>query len=334
MAELSYRDAVAAAIAQEMERDERVVFLGEDIADAGGVFKATVGLLEKFGPRRVKDTPISEQAILGAAIGAAMTGLRPVAEIMFSDFLAVCWDYVANQMSKTRYMTNGQFSFPLVVRTANGAGSRFGAQHSQSVENWAMAIPGVKVVAPSNPVDVKGLLAAAIRDPDPVLFFEHKSLYAMKGEVPDGEYVDELGKAKVLRHGSDITVAALALMVPRSLEAAEILEREDGISATVVDVRSLVPLDAQTILREVVKTGRLFTVEENPRLCGWGAEIASIVMEECFYDLDQPVVRITTPHIPLPAADGLEDAVVPSVERIVAEIRKSVDFRTRVTYGN
>lgn len=334
MAELSYRDAVAAAIAQEMERDERVVFLGEDIADAGGVFKATVGLLEKFGPRRVKDTPISEEAILGAAIGAAMTGLRPIAEIMFSDFLAVCWDYVANQMSKTRYMTNGQFSFPLVVRTANGAGSRFGAQHSQSVENWAMAIPGIKVVAPSNPADVKGLLAAAIRDPDPVLFFEHKSLYAMKGEVPDGEYVDELGKAKVLRHGSDITIAALALMVPRSLEAAEILAREDGISATVVDVRSLVPLDTQTILRETVKTGRLFTVEENPRLCGWGAEIASIVMEECFYDLDQPVVRVTTPHIPLPAADGLEDAVVPSVERIVAEIRGAVDFKIGVTYGD
>jgi pyruvate/2-oxoglutarate/acetoin dehydrogenase E1 component len=327
MAELSYRDAVAAAIAQEMERDERVVFLGEDIAAAGGVFKTTVGLLDRFGPKRVRDTPISEQAILGAAMGAAMTGLRPIAEIMFSDFLAVCWDYVANQIPKTRYMTNGQFSFPLVIRTANGAGSRFGAQHSQSVENWAMAIPGIKVVAPSTPADVKGLLAAAIRDPDPVLFFEHKSLYAMKGEVPDGEYVDELGKARVLRRGSDITIVALALMVPRALEAAEILEREHRISATVVDVRCLVPLDTQTILSEVVKTGRLFTVEENPRLCGWGAEIASIVIEECFYDLDQPVIRITTPHLPLPAADALEDAVVPSVQRIVSDIMKSVDFR-------
>jgi pyruvate/2-oxoglutarate/acetoin dehydrogenase E1 component len=211
MAELSYRDAVATAIAQEMERDESVVLLGEDIAAPGGVFKTTVGLLERFGPRGVKDTPISEQAILGAAMGAAMTGLRPIAEIMFSDFFAVCWDYVANEMSKTRYMTNGQFSFPLVVRTANGGGSRFGAQHSQSVENWAMAIPGIKVVSPSTPADVKGLLAAAIRDPDPVLFFEHKSLYATKGEVPDGEYVDELGKAKVLREGRDITIAALAL---------------------------------------------------------------------------------------------------------------------------
>ena len=333
MAELSYREAVAAAIAQEMARDDKVVFLGEDIASAGGVFKATVGLLEQFGPKRVCDTPISEQAILGAAMGAAMTGLRPIAEIMFSDFLAVCWDYIANQMSKTRYMTNGQFSFPLVIRTANGAGSRFGAQHSQSVENWAMMIPGIKVVAPSCPADVKGLLAAAIRDPDPVLFFEHKSLYAMKGEVPDGEYVDELGKAKVLREGKDITIVALAAMVPRAMQAAEILELR-GISATVVDVRSLVPLDTQTILREVVKTGRMFTVEENPRLCGWGAEIASIVMEECFFDLDQPVVRITTPHIPLPAADGLEDAVVPSVERIVAEILAAVDFKNVGQYGD
>ena len=333
MAELSYRDAVAAAIAQEMARDDRVVFLGEDIAKAGGVFKSTVGLLDKFGPKRVCDTPISEQAILGAAMGAAMTGLRPIAEIMFSDFLAVCWDYVANQIAKTRYMTNGQFSFPLVIRTANGAGSRFGAQHSQSVENWAMMIPGIKVIAPSCPADVKGLLAAAIRDPDPVLFFEHKSLYAMKGEVPDDEYVDVLGKAKVLREGKDITIVALAAMVPRSMQAAEILQAR-GISATVVDVRSLVPLDTQTILREVVKTGRMFTVEENPRLCGWGAEISSIVMEECFFDLDQPVVRITTPHIPLPAADGLEDAVVPSVERIVAEILAAVDFKKAVKYGN
>lgn len=330
MAELSYRDAVAAAIAQEMRRDERVVFLGEDIASAGGVFKATVGLLDEFGPKRVCDTPISEQAILGAAMGAAMTGLRPIAEIMFSDFLAVCWDFVANELSKTRYMTNGQFSFPLVIRTANGAGSRFGAQHSQSVENWAMAIPGIKIVAPSSPADVKGLLAAAIRDPDPVLFFEHKSLYAMKGEVPDGECVDRLGTAKVLRQGTDITILTLAAMVPRSLAAAEILQREDGISATVVDLRSLMPLDTHTILREVVRTGRMFTVEENPRLCGWGAEIASIVTEECFYELDQPVVRITTPHLPLPAADGLEDAVVPSVARIVAEIRQAIDYKPGV----
>ena len=325
MAELTYREAVAEAIAQEMRRDEDVVFLGEDIGAAGGVFKATVGLFKEFGPTRVRDTPISEQAILGAAMGAAMTGLRPIAEIMFSDFLAVCWDIVANEIAKARYMTGGQMSLPLVIRTANGGGSRFGAQHSQSVENWAMMIPGLKVVAPSSPADVKGLLAAAIRDPDPVVFFEQKSLYPIKGEVPDGELVDTLGTAKVLRQGSDVTIVALAAMVPRAMIAAETLASEHGIDATVVDVRSLVPLDTQTILAETVKTGRLVTVEENPRLCGWGAEIASIVAHEIFWDLDGPIIRITTPHIPLPAADELEDATMPSSERIVREIVENVD---------
>ncbi|WP_163267098.1 alpha-ketoacid dehydrogenase subunit beta [Chelativorans alearense] len=324
MAELTYREAVARGIAQELERDERVVFLGEDVAKAGGVFKATVGLYEQFGPKRVRDTPISEQAILGAAMGAAMTGLRPIAEIMFSDFLAVCFDYIANEFPKSRYMSNGQLQCPLVVRTGNGAGSRFGAQHSQSVENWAMMIPGLKVVAPSSPVDVIGLLAAAVRDPDPVIFFEHKSLYGSKGEVPDGEILDRLGTAKVVRAGSNATILALALMVPRALEAAERLKAEHGIDAEVIDVRSLVPLDTRTILSSVAKTGRLFTVEENPRLCGWGAEIASIVADEAFYDLDGPVVRITTPHIPLPAADNLEDIVLPTPERIAERVRRAM----------
>jgi acetoin:2,6-dichlorophenolindophenol oxidoreductase subunit beta len=324
MAELTYRDAVAAGIAQEMERDERVVFLGEDIGAAGGVFKATVGLFERFGPRRVRDTPISEQAIIGAAMGAAMTGLRPIAEIMFSDFFGVCWDLIANEIAKTRYMTNGQISLPLVIRTANGAGSRFGAQHSQSVENWAMAVPGLKIVAPSTPADVKALIAAAVRDPDPVIVFEHKSLYPVKGEVPDGEVLDTLGSAKVLRAGKDCTIAALALMVPRALEAAERLQVEEGISCEVIDVRSLVPLDTRTLLGSVAKTARLYTVEENPRLCGWGAEIASIVAEECFWSLDAPIVRITTPHIPLPAADKLEDATIPSVDRIVETLRRTM----------
>jgi pyruvate/2-oxoglutarate/acetoin dehydrogenase E1 component len=325
MAELTYRDAVAAGIAQEMERDHSVVFLGEDIGAAGGVFKATVGLLEKFGPLRVRDTPIAEQAILGAAMGAAMTGLRPIAEIMFSDFLAVCWDIVANEIAKTRYMTNGQISLPLVIRTGNGGGSRFGAQHSQSVENWAMAIPGLKVVAPSTPADVKGLLAAAIRDNDPVVFFEHKALYATKGEVPDGEHIDRLGTAAIRRRGSDVTIAALGLMVSRALEAAEKLQADHGISATVIDIRSLVPLDTQTIFAEVSKTGRFYTVEENPRLCGWGAEISSLVAEELFWDLDAPITRITTPHVPLPAADRLEDLTIPSAARIVATILKTID---------
>jgi pyruvate dehydrogenase E1 component beta subunit len=257
-------------------------------------------------------------------MGAAMTGLRPIAEIMFSDFFAVCWDLVANQIAKTRYMTAGQVTIPLVLRTANGGGVRFGAQHSQSVENWAMAIPGLKVVAPSTPADVVGLMAAAVRSDDPVIFFEHKFLFGNKGEVPDGEHVEELGVAKVLREGGDATIVALAAMVPKALEAAKKLESDHGISATVVDVRSLVPLDTRTILEQVSKTGRMFTVEENPRLCGWGAEIASIAAEECFYDLDGPIVRITTPHIPLPSADALEDATIPSVARIVETVRKSM----------
>ncbi len=323
MAELSFREAIAAGIAQEMERDPMVYFIGEDVGAAGGVFKATVGLFERFGPDRVRDTPISEQAIIGAAMGAAMTGLRPIAEIMFSDFLATCWDMIANQVAKTRYMTDGQVSIPLVIRTANGGGTRFGAQHSQSLENWAMAVPGLKVVAPSTPADAKGLLAAAIRDPDPVIFFEQKSLYGVKGEVPDGEHVERLGEATVLRDGRHCTIVALAAMAPRALAAAQKLAA-DGIDATVVDVRSLVPLDTRTILREVVKTGRLFTVEENPRLCGWGAELASIVADECFDDLDGPIVRITTPHVPLPAADVLEDAAMPSVERITQTVRGSM----------
>ncbi len=325
MAVITYREAVARGIAQEMRRDPNVVFIGEDVAAAGGVFKTTVGLLEEFGPRRVRDTPISEQAILGATVGAAMTGLRPIAEIMFSDFFAVCWDLIANEMAKIRYMSDGQLTLPLVVRCANGAGVRFGAQHSQSVENWAMAVPGLKVIAPSSPHNVVGLLAAAVRDPDPVVFFEHKGLYASKGDVPEGiEVVEELGRAKVLREGRDATILALAAMVPRAMAAAGRLS-EHGIEVTVVDVRSLVPLDTRTILAEVTNTGRLFTVEENPRLCGWGAEIVSIVAEEAYGALTGPPVRITTPHIPLPAADKLEDYVLPSADRITETVRKSLE---------
>jgi pyruvate dehydrogenase E1 component beta subunit len=294
------------------------------VGKAGGVFKSTVGLYEQFGPKRVRDCPISEQAILGAAMGAAMTGLKPIAEIMFSDFFAVCFDYIANEFPKSRYMSNGQLKCPLVVRTANGAGSRFGAQHSQSVENWAMMIPGLKVVAPSTPEDIVGLIAAAIRDPDPVVFFEHKALMGTKAEVPDGEIVDRLGTAKVLREGTDATIVALAAMVPRAMEAAERLA-QDGIAAEVLDIRSLVPLDTRTLLSSVEKTGRLFTVEENPRLCGWGAELVSIVAEEGFWSLDGPSIRITTPHVPLPAAASLEDLALPSVDRIYETVSKAVE---------
>jgi pyruvate dehydrogenase E1 component beta subunit len=324
MAELSYREAVARGIAQEMDRDPRVMLIGEDVAAAGGVFKTTEGLLDRFGPERVRDTPISEEAITGLVMGSAMNGLRPIGEIMFSDFFATTWDIIANQIAKTRYMTGGQVELPLVLRAANGGGARFGGQHSQSVENWAMAVPGLKVVAPSNSRDVIGLLAASVRDDNPVIFLEHKALFATKSEVPDGEVVGELGRASTVRAGTDATIIALAAMVPKAVAAAEVLA-EEGISTEVIDLRTLVPLDVATIADSVARTGRAFTIEENPRLCGWGAEIASIIADECFWDLDGPVVRVTTPHAPLPAADELEDLAIPSVERVVATVRRQLD---------
>jgi pyruvate dehydrogenase E1 component beta subunit len=232
---------------------------------------------------------------------------------------------VANQIAKTRYMTDGQVALPLVIRTANGGGLRFGAQHSQSIENWAMAIPGLKVVAPSTPHDMVGLMAAAIRDPDPVIVCEHKALFADKADVADGEIVEELGRARVVREGSDATVVALAAMVPRALAAAEQLAAGGGPSLEVIDLRTLVPLDVSTVLQSVEKTTRLFTVEENPRLCGWGAEVVSIVAEEAIWSLDGPVVRITTPHVPLAANPVLEDAQMPSTERIVKTVQRTMD---------
>ena len=317
MAQLTYREAVSLSIAQCMRKDEKVVFLGEDVAAAGGVFKATVGLFDEFGANRVKDTPISEQAILGAAMGAAMAGLKPIAEIMFSDFLAVCWDLIANEIAKTRYMSDGQISLPLVVRTGNGAGSKFGAQHSQSLENWSMAVPGLKVVAPSNPKDVIGLMTSAVADPDPVIFYEHKSLYPMKEEVIDTNFTIPLGEANLLHKGNDACIISLGLMAQRSLEAAIVLKEKHNISVTVIDLRCLVPLDLQSIKREVKKSGIIFTVEENPRLCGWGAEISSIIVEQCFDQLKTPIIRITTPHIPIPSADILENNTIPSTELII-----------------
>ena len=325
MSEITYRAAVAEGIAREMERDPSVVLIGEDVGAAGGVFKLTEGLFARFGDKRVRDTPISEQAIVGAAMGAAMTGLRPIAELMFSDFFAVTWDMVINQIAKARYMTDGQVSIPIVLQTANGSGLRFGAQHSQSVENWAMAIPGLKVVAPATPADVVGLMVSAIRSDDPVIFCASKSLFASKGEVPDGDHLVPLGRAEVVREGADCTIVALAAMVPRAVEAAGRLQAEHGIDAEVIDLRCLVPLDVATILTSVAKTSRLFTVEENPRLLGWGAEIASIVADEGFWSLDAPIGRITTPHIPLPSAASLEDLAVPGVERIVDTVRRRME---------
>jgi acetoin:2,6-dichlorophenolindophenol oxidoreductase subunit beta len=314
---ISYREAVAEGIARELRRDPAVVCLGEDIGAAGGVFKTTAGLFAEFGPDRVWDTPISEQAILGAAMGAAMTGLRPVAEIMFSDFFACCWDYLANEIPKMRYMTGGQVTVPLVVRTANGGGLGFGAQHSQAVENWTLAIPGLKIAAPATPADVVGMLAAAIRSDDPVVFFEHKGLFASKGPAAPTDHVVELGQAAVVREGSDVTVAALAATVPLALAAAERLA-SDGISAEVIDLRCLVPLDMRTVLASVGRTSRLVIVEENPYQGGWGGTVASIVADEGFELLDAPIRRVAAACVPLPFADALEQEVVPSVDGVVA----------------
>jgi pyruvate/2-oxoglutarate/acetoin dehydrogenase E1 component len=317
---ITYRDAVAEGIARQMRRDPGVVCLGEDIGAAGGVFKTTVGLLEEFGPERVWDTPISEQAIVGAAMGAAMTGLRPVAEIMFSDFLACCWDYLANEIPKVRYMTGGQVTVPLVVRTANGGGLGFGAQHSQAVENWTLAIPGLKIAAPSNPADVVGLMAAAIDSDDPVVFFEHKGLLATKGAPPPADHLVELGRASVAREGNDVTVVALAATVPIALAAAEQLAA-DGVDVEVIDLRCLVPLDMAAVLRSVERTSRLLVVEENPYQGGWGGTVVSVVVDEGFDLLDAPVKRVAAACVPLPFADALEEQVIPTVDKVTAAIR-------------
>ncbi|MCF1593626.1 alpha-ketoacid dehydrogenase subunit beta [Streptomyces muensis] len=317
---ISYREAVAEGIAREMRRDPSVVCLGEDIGEAGGVFKTTVGLFKEFGPERVWDTPISEQAIVGAAMGAAMTGMRPVAEIMFSDFLACCWDYLANEIPKVRYMTGGQVTVPLVVRTANGGGLGFGAQHSQATENWALTVPGLKIAAPATPADVIGMMAAAIRSDDPVVFFEHKGLLATKGAPPPPDHVVELGRAAVVREGTDVTLVALASMVPVALKAAELLAGE-GVDAEVVDLRCLVPLDMSTVLASLGRTSRLVTVEENPYQGGWGATLVSVVADEGFALLDAPVRRVAGECVPLPFADALEEEVIPTVDKVVAAVR-------------
>ena len=317
MAQLTYQQAVAAALAQEMARDDRVVVLGEDVA-SGGVFKTTAGLHERFGPERVWNTPISEQAIAGAAMGAAMGGLRPVAEIMFADFYATCWDQVANEIAKVRYMTGGQVSMPLVLRGANGSGGLgFGSQHGQSLENWAMCVPGLKIVSPAGPAEAFGLLAAAVRDEDPVLVFEHKALYGRKEEVGDGEHVLPLGRARTVRPGGDVTLVGLSITVGICLAAADQLAA-DGVAAEVLDLRTLVPLDAAAVLASVRRTGRRVIVEENPGQLGWGAASAAIAAEEAFGDLAAPVARISGGNVPLPVAASLEAEVDVSPARVVA----------------
>ncbi|MDT4959437.1 MAG: acetoin:2,6-dichlorophenolindophenol oxidoreductase subunit beta [Pseudonocardiales bacterium] len=326
MAELTFRNAVQMAIAQEMRRDDNVVLLGEDVA-SGGVFKTTSGLLDEFGPDRVWDTPISEQAIVGAAMGAAMAGLRPIAEIMFSDFYATCWDQVVNEIAKTRYMTGGQVILPLVLRGANGFASMgFGSQHGQSCENWAMTVPGLKIVSPSTPAEMAGLLAASIRDNDPVLVFEHKGLYGTKADVPDGEAFLPLGVANVVREGSDVTLVGLSIAVGHCLKAADELAHQ-GVSAEVIDLRSLVPLDARAVLASVAKTGRLVIVEENPGQLGWGAAIAAIAAEEAFGDLLAPVTRVSGGNVPWPVARELEAEVDISPARVVSAVGSLLDSR-------
>jgi pyruvate/2-oxoglutarate/acetoin dehydrogenase E1 component len=326
MAELiTYREAVSEGLAREMRRDSRVVCLGEDIGAAEGVFKTTTGLFTEFGPERVWDTPISEQAIVGAALGAAMTGIRPVAEIMFADFIACCYDYLANEIPKMRYMTGGQVTVPLVIRTANGGGLGFGAQHSQAVENWVFTVPGLKIAAPSTPADVVGLMASAVRSDDPVVFFEHKGLLASKGEPAPEEHVVPLGEASVVRSGNDVTVVALASTVPTALSAAEQLITED-ISVEGIDLRCLVPLDVKTVLSSVERTSHLILVEENPYQGGWGATVASIVADEGFELLDAPIRRVAAECVPLPFADALEDEVIPTVEKVVEAVRRLAAF--------
>lgn len=318
---VTYRESVAEGIAREMRRDPTVVCLGEDIGAAEGVFKTTVGLFAEFGPERVWDTPISEQAIVGAAMGAAMTGLRPVAEIMFSDFLACCWDYLANEIPKVRYMTGGQVTVPLVIRTANGGGLGFGAQHSQAVENWAFTVPGLKIAAPSTPADVVGMMASAIRSDDPVVFFEHKGLFASKGPAAPPDHVVPLGEAAIVRPGTDLTIVALASTVPTAVAAAEALANEQ-ISAEVIDLRCLIPLDMRTVLESVQRTSRLVIVEENPYQGGWGATVASIVADEGFQLLDAPIKRVASACVPLPFADALEDEVIPTVGKVTEVVRQ------------
>ena len=321
MARKTYLQALNDAMRQEMERDPNVFILGEDVGKFGGCFGVTQGLYDQFGERRVRDTPISESAIMGAAAGAAAAGLRPIAELMFVDFIGVAMDQLFNQAAKMRFMFGGKAKVPMVLRMPQGAGVGAAAQHSQSLEAWFMHIPGIKVCIPATPADAKGLLVSAIRDDNPVVFLEHKLLYGIEGEVDDDLYEIPLGKGKVVREGSDVTIVATALMVHRALEAAEILAK-DGISVEVVDPRSLVPLDKDCILDSVRKTHALVVVHEAVKNAGAGAEIAAMVAEEAIEYLDAPIVRIGAPFCPVPFSPTLEQAYMPSVEKIVQAVRE------------
>jgi acetoin:2,6-dichlorophenolindophenol oxidoreductase subunit beta len=325
MSETTYKQAITRAIGDALAADEDVFLLGEDVGAAGGAFKTTEGLYERFGPERVLDTPISEQAIVGCAIGAAVRGLRPLAEIMFADFAGVCFDQIATELAKYRYMTNGQVTLPVTIRMANGAGAGFAAQHSQAAENWFLNVPGLKVAVPGTPADAYGLLRAAVEDPDPVLYFEHKGLFGVKGELPKAPERVELGRAEVVRSGSDVTVVATQLMRHRALEVAEGLAGE-GVEVEVIDPRTLVPLDLETIGASVDRTNLLVVVQEAPPGGSWGASLIAALMQDRFEMLDAPPLLIATDETPVPYAGPLEAAYLPSPERIADGIRRTLAY--------
>jgi pyruvate/2-oxoglutarate/acetoin dehydrogenase E1 component len=316
MREIAYWQGVQEALREEMMRDPHVFLMGEDIGVYGGAFGATRGLLAEFGPERVRNTPISEATIVGAGIGAAVTGMRPVVEIMFMDFVTLAMDQIANHAAKFRYIYGEQARVPLVIRTPAGGGRSYGATHSQSLEAWFLHVPGLKVIAPATPADVKGLLKSAIRDDNPVLCVEHKRLYATAGPVPDGDVTVPIGEAMIRRQGEDLTLAAYSYYVGIALQAAEALVRHD-INAEVVDLRTLVPLDTETVLDSVRKTGRLICIEEGARTGGVGAEVAARVAEGAYEYLDAPIRRIAAPDIPIPFSPVLEEAALPKVDDIV-----------------
>ena len=318
MSTLEFRDAIRDALAEELERDPAVIFFGEDVAVAGGVFKVTPELYERFGPERVFDTPISELALAGAAYGAAVTGLRPVLEIMFGDFMGLSMDSLVNQAAKFWYVSGEQGTVPLVVRSAVGAGGRFGAMHSQTHGTWFQGVPGLKIAFPSSPAEAKGLLKAAIRDDNPVLFLEHKRLYSVKGPPPERELIP-LGRAGIARRGDDLTIVSIGKGVPDALAAAAALT-EDGISAEVVDLRTLRPLDLETVLESVSRTNRLLAVEEGPRTGGWASGLLGMVAEQGLHDLDDAWL-VTTDETPIPYSPTLEDAYVPDTQAILASVR-------------
>jgi pyruvate/2-oxoglutarate/acetoin dehydrogenase E1 component len=324
--ELTLSQAVNAAIAEELRRDETVFVIGEDVAEAGTPFKVLAGLVEEFGPERIMDSPISEAGIAGIGLGAAMTGMRPVVDIMFGDFMTLVMDQLVNQAAKIRYMSGGRLSAPLTVRTTLGATRRSGAQHSQSLHALVAHIPGLKVVLPSTPYDAKGLFKSAIRDDNPVVVFEDKMMFAVKGPVPDDEYLIPLGEADVKRPGEDVTIVATSSMVYVALEAAELLAA-DGIEAEVVDPRTIVPLDRETIVESAKKTGRAIVVDEGHRSYGVGAEIAALIGEEAFYHLDAPVRRQCARDVPIPFSPVLEDVTVPTAETVYAEATSLVGKR-------